>query len=205
MSKRKSFVFLFFLFGVLKTTAQNLDIDILKSANPNDPHNSYWKAMSGSAYFISAGVPVFLLSEGIIKNDPLLKQKARNVLGSILIELIVSESMKSGFNRKRPAESYPGIIFPYHEVTGRSFPSGHTSLVFATAASLSIQYKKWYVVVPAYAWAGSVGYSRMYLGVHYPSDVLTGAAVGIGSAYLSQWLNKKLFPKKKVAKEQISF
>jgi undecaprenyl-diphosphatase len=113
--------------------------------------------------------------------------------------------MKSGFKRQRPAETYPGIIIPYKIVYGRSFPSGHTSLVFASAASLSIQFKKWYVTVPAYLWAASVGYSRMYLGVHYPSDVITGAAVGIGSAYASQWLNKKLFPPKKMAKAGVGF
>lgn len=205
MSKTKPFIFLLLLFASLGSTAQNADVDILKGINPDNPNSGYWKAMSGSAYFVSAAVPTFLLTEGIIKNDPLLRQKARNVLGSILIELAISESMKSGFNRHRPAETYPGIIFPYRNVYGRSFPSGHTSLVFATAASLSIQYKKWYVTVPAYLWATSVGYSRMYLGVHYPSDVVTGTAVGIGSAYVSQWLNKKLFPKKKTAKAKVDF
>ena len=80
---------------------------------------------------------------------------------------------------------------------GRSFPSGHTSLAFSTAASLSIQFNKWYVTLPAYLWAGSVAYSRMYLGVHYPTDVLGGAAVGIGSAYLAHWLNQKFFKNKK--------
>ncbi len=205
MNKARPFFFLLLLFAALKSTAQNTDVDILKGINPNNPNSGYWKAMSGSAYFVSAAVPTFLLTEGIIKNNPLLRQKARNVLGSILIELAISESMKSGFKRKRPAETYPGIIFPYRNVYGRSFPSGHTSLVFATAASLSIQYKKWYVTVPAYLWATSVGYSRMYLGVHYPSDVVTGAAVGIGSAYVSQWLNKKLFPPKKIAKTKVDF
>jgi membrane-associated phospholipid phosphatase len=56
-------------------------------------------------------------------------------------------------------------------------------------------YPKWYVVVPSFVWASSVGYSRMHLGVHYPSDVLVGALVGSGSAVLmnkaNEWLNKK--------------
>jgi len=54
-------------------------------------------------------------------------------------------------------------------------------LAFATATTLSIPYKKWYVTVPAYVWASSVGYSGRYLGRHFPSDVLAGAAEGIGS------------------------
>jgi len=201
---RMLFVF-FFLSIASKSFSQNTDLNILKGINPENPNSGYWKTISGSAYFVSAAVPVFLLSEGVIKNEPLLRRKARNVLGAIVIELVVSESMKSGFKRKRPAETYPGIIYPYHEVYGRSFPSGHTSLVFATAAGLSIQCKKWYVTVPAYLWAANVGYSRMYLGVHYPSDVIAGAAVGVGSAYLSEWLNKKLFPQKKTAAAEVGF
>jgi len=153
--------------------------------------------MSASTYLISGAVPVSLLTAGFIENNPGLKRKAYTVFGGIVVEIIISESLKSAINRKRPAEDYPLEIFPYRDMHGRSFPSGHTSMAFATATSLSLQFKKWYVVVPAYLWAGSVGYSRMYLGVHYPTDVLAGAIVGVGSAFLSQWVNKKLFNSKK--------
>ena len=68
---------------------------------------------------------------------------------------------------------------------GPSFPSGHTSGAFATATILSLEYPKWYVIVPSYLWAGTVGYSRLHLGVHYPTDVLGAMVVGAGSAYLS--------------------
>ena len=61
---------------------------------------------------------------------------------------------------------------------------------------MSIQYKKWYIVAPAFLWASSVGYSRLYLGEHYPTDVFAGATIGIASAYLNEWLHKKLFVKK---------
>ena len=184
---------LFVLLSMHKLHAQNIDLDILKGINPTNPSSAFWKTTSGSAYFVCAATPVYFLTAGIITNSPALRRKAVHVFGAIVVELVVSESMKDIFKRKRPGESYPGIIFPYSNASGRSFPSGHTSLAFATAASVAIQCKKWYITVPAYAYAACVGYSRMYLGVHYPSDVLAGAAVGIGSAYLSHWLTKKLF------------
>ncbi|HEU4788615.1 MAG TPA: phosphatase PAP2 family protein, partial [Flavobacterium sp.] len=58
-----------------------------------------------------------------------------------------------------------------------------------------------YVIAPSFLWAGAVGYSRMYLGVHYPTDVLAGAIVGSGSAFLcyklNKWINKKRAPHQK--------
>ena len=77
-----------------------------------------------------------------------------------------------------------------------SFPSGHTSFAFATATSLSIKYPRWYVIAPSYLWAGAVGYSRMNLGVHYPSDVLAGAMLGAGSAWLTCKVNDWYWKKK---------
>jgi membrane-associated phospholipid phosphatase len=78
-----------------------------------------------------------------------------------------------------------------------SFPSGHTSDAFALATSVTVAYPKWYIIAPAFTWATAVGYSRMHLGVHYPKDVIAGAIVGAGSAYLSCKINKWLFPAKK--------
>mgnify|MGYP002232674387 CR=1 FL=1 len=78
-----------------------------------------------------------------------------------------------------------------------SFPSGHTATAFALATSLSVKYPKWYVIAPSALWACSVGVSRMNEGVHYPSDVLAGTAIGAGCAvvniYVNKWLNKWLF------------
>ena len=199
MKKRISLMAILILTVFFTGNAQNWDIDIAKSINPENPNNGYWKTISGSAYFLSAAAPIYFITKGFIKNDVAAKRKGYRILGAIAIELTVSELMKTGFSRKRPAESYPGEIFPYSNARGRSFPSGHTSLVFATAASLSIECKKWYVILPSYAYACSVGYSRIYLGVHYPTDVIVGAALGIGSAYLCHWLNRKIFPSKKAA------
>jgi membrane-associated phospholipid phosphatase len=177
--------------------AQNLDIDIAKDINPRHPTSDYWRFATNSAYFISAGIPVGLFVTGIITKDRQLKKESLEAFGAIAVELLVSEPMKITINRLRPGEKYPTEIFPYRTLHGQSFPSGHSSLAFSAAASLSIQCKRWYITLPAYAWAASVGYSRVYLGEHYPSDVLAGAAVGIGSAYLAHCLNKVLFPQKR--------
>ncbi len=173
--------------------AQNIDIDILKAVNPADPHTAIWRGASNSAYPVSAAVPAGLLIYGLIKHDKPTQIKAYEMIGGIVISAAFTQGLKITTDRQRPADKYPGEVFPYKIEHGKSFPSGHTSIAFATATSLALEYKKWYVVVPAYMWATSVGYSRMYLGEHYPSDVLGGAIIGTGSAILSHWLTKKIF------------
>jgi membrane-associated phospholipid phosphatase len=197
MAQKRLMAFAILLSLCTTAGAQNLDIDIAKDINPQHPTSGYWRFTTNSAYFISAGIPVSLLVTGIITKNKQLRKESLEVFGAIVLELAASEAMKVSFNRLRPGEKYPTEIFPYHHIHGKSFPSGHSSLAFSTAASLSIQCKKWYITLPAYAWAASVGYSRVYLGEHYPSDVIAGAAVGIGSAYLAHWLNNLLFRDKR--------
>ncbi|MFQ5572145.1 MAG: phosphatase PAP2 family protein [Rhodothermales bacterium] len=76
-----------------------------------------------------------------------------------------------------------------------SFPSGHAAVAFAMATSYSLSHPKWYVIVPAYLWATSVGLSRVWLGVHYPSDVFFGAVMGVGIAWAVHTLAPKITPR----------
>lgn len=181
----------------LLINAQHIDIDILKSINPRNPSSAYWNVTSSSAYFVPAGAVAGTLVYGLIKKDKNIQHNAYELCISIGAGALITQAFKYGINRQRPAERFPDVVFPAQAKTGHSFPSGHTSIAFSTATTISLQYKKWYIVVPAYLWAGTVGYSRMYRGLHYPSDVLAGAAVGVGSGILSHWLTKKLIRDKK--------
>jgi membrane-associated phospholipid phosphatase len=176
-----------------KAPAQGIDLRVLEAINPRYPTSQYWRYTSASAYVFSGAAVAWPLIFGIASHSDSARYSSCQVLMGAGINVIVMEGLKKSIDRERPGDKHPGLVFPSSPVHGDSFPSGHTSLAFNTAAELTIQYKKWYVAVPAYLWAGSVGYSRLYLGKHYPSDVLGGAVTGAGSAYLGVWLNHKLF------------
>ncbi|GAB2638888.1 phosphatase PAP2 family protein [Emticicia sediminis] len=176
--------------------AQNTDIDILKNINQNRNQNldKTLNGISKSVYPLSVALPISLLSTGLINKDKNLQQQGLTSLASLAISMGTTYTLKKIINRDRPYITYPSIQ-PYYLEDDPAFPSGHTTAAFTTATSLSLTFKKWYVVVPAYTWAGAVAYSRMHLGVHYPSDVLAGAAIGAGSAWLcykaNRWLQRK--------------
>src|SRR5918996_1174469 len=172
------------------TQAQNWDINLLKKINPQNPNSSVMQGLTNSGYPIGLLSPLSLLTTGYIKKDKQLQHKGWEVAGSLVIVAVVIEGLKYTVNRDRPYEKYPEKIYPDKNQNSPTFPSGHTSIAFSTATTLTLEFKKWYVVVPAYVWAAGVSYSRLYLGEHYPSDVISGAITGAGSAVLSHWLSK---------------
>lgn len=187
---------IFFLLSFVIVSSQNIDFNILKQVNSNrnkalDPT---FKAITNSAIPISIATPVVLYSIGMIQKDSLIKKKAVFVGETFLVSAFITLASKQIIKRERPYNRYLELD-PVVFENSYSMPSGHTSSAFATATSLSLAYPKWYVIAPSFIWAGSVGYSRMHLGVHYPSDVLIGALVGSGSAFLThkanQWLEIK--------------
>jgi membrane-associated phospholipid phosphatase len=189
------FLLILLLFPGL-ASAQNLDLDILKRINPIHPNSKYWLQTSASVYWLPGIIAAGSLGYGFLRGDIQARYNACDLVISIAFSQLVSEVLKVTVNRERPADRYPYEIFVSSTTHGGSFPSGHTSAAFATATTLALEYRKWYIVVPAYLWAGSVAYSRMYLGKHYPSDVLAGIVIGIGSGFFSQWVTKKLFKDK---------
>lgn len=89
----------------------------------------------------------------------------------------VSGAIKQAVDRKRPPVDDPSRLDAVVSVPGSpSFPSGHATTSFAAAAAVAVLVPRWRW--PALALATLVGFSRIYLGVHYALDVLIGALLG---------------------------
>lgn len=206
MSKRNHFLritnFIGLLFCVSFINAQNIDINILRdiNVNRNTSLDPAFKGITNSALPISVATPLIIYSVGLMKKDSTIKNQALFIGETFLVSAFITTALKYSIQRDRPFNTYPDIERGTSG-PGFSFPSGHTSVAFATATSLSMEYPKWYIIAPSFVWASTVGYSRMHLGVHYPSDVVAGAIVGSCSAYVSykvnKWMNRKRIGKHK--------
>ncbi len=109
------------------------------------------------------GVSVLLMAYGGDKN----RETGRLLTSTFISTGVIVWGMKEIIGRKRPLD----------EVVGNpAFPSGHTAYAFAGAMLLGNRYPK--LRIPLYIGAGLVGLTRIYLGRHYLSDVIAGAAVG---------------------------
>jgi membrane-associated phospholipid phosphatase len=193
----KKLITLFLLLMPMSLFSQNLDVDILKSIHSPEPlpSDDFFRFVSNSNIYVIAGTPVTMAVVGLASHDDQLFRNAAVMAAGTAVSYGLALGLKYTVRRDRPFITYPD---DFADKTGHdfsdsySFPSGHSTTAFATATALTLEYPKWYVIVPSYAYAGTVAYSRMHLGVHYPSDVLTGALIGSGCAVLSHFVNKKL-------------
>lgn len=100
----------------------------------------------------------------------------------LLADQISSSLIKPWVARFRPTHD-PEIMFMVRHITGRGglygFVSSHAANTFAVATFLSLVFRHMPTTVSLLVWASIVGYSRIYLGVHFPLDVLFGALLGV--------------------------
>lgn len=106
------------------------------------------------------------------------------VLGALVVMMVCNNFvLKNLFARTRPfnlAEWKDWFVYPWlvEQPSSYSFPSGHSSSAFAAATALCVS-KKSYIIVPGFILASLIAFSRIYVHVHYPTDVLFGALFGV--------------------------
>lgn len=103
--------------------------------------------------------------------------------------------LKNLVQRGRPCWEDTTVKLLIHSPSDYSFPSGHTFAAFAAAFCIRRFYKK--AGIAAYILASVIAFSRMYLFVHYPTDILGGAVLGILTGMLACCLNDKYHKKTK--------
>jgi membrane-associated phospholipid phosphatase len=129
--------------------------------------------------------------------------RAFQLIAAFLLSALVAQILKNVFSMPRPKQ-YFGAGYSYFidgvtHVGFASFPSGHSTSVFALATLLAIfdGSKKWNFLYLLAAVA--VGYSRIYLGQHFLGDVLVGSVIGVATAIGIHWLFLNKLPSRRAA------
>jgi len=171
---------------LLNLNLHSLDISILKciQGGRNPQYDSFFIFITDTAAILAFGIPAVLLIWAHCRHNHTTRQKALRILISVGVSAIVANILKYSIDLPRPFEVYP-YIEKLSSGGSPSFPSGHTADAFAFAIAVSLAYPKWQILLPSLFWASLVGYSRMSLGVHFPSDVAAGALIGVICAWIA--------------------
>ncbi len=117
--------------------------------------------------------------------------------GALVARFGIVEVIRYFYDRPRPFEALPDINQIIFHAPGGSFPSGHAAFFFAIAAGVSRYYPKTSVLF--YAAALSLSLNRVAAGLHWPSDILGGAVIGIAAGLAAHWACQKYLKPKPAA------
>jgi membrane-associated phospholipid phosphatase len=180
--RRRSLVFMLLLFGLtgislLWSDGQTLDAAVFLRINVHGPHPAILdRLMSLGTQLGNVTTAAVLAGLALVTGNRRLAIEI--VLGVISLWLIV-ETVKALADRTRPYRVFAQTRIVGWRAVGPSFPSGHTSQAFFLASLFAhhFQFNLWQTIL-LYGLAALVGFTRMYVGAHYPRDVLGGMIVG---------------------------
>jgi len=190
----------FYLFMLqLMENIHQLDIAILEFINVHriQELDGLFILVTDSAWVISYFVPALLILYALISRNYTDLYKALTILISVILSFFLVSLLKHYIDRPRPFAMY-GFIQKVSDGGSPSFPSGHSSDAFAFVTALCIIYSR-KILLLTYIWAFLLAYSRMHLGVHYPSDVIAGVILGICSAIICCQTYKALVRRRKTS------
>ena len=150
--------------------------------------------MPAISFFGNAGW-VWILAGVVMAVIPKTRKIGITVCIALLLSLIVCNlTLKPIVNRIRPYDIKEGIELLITKPHDASFPSGHSSASFAAAVAMVLYNKK--IGIPAVVLASLIAFSRLYLYVHFPTDVLGGIILGslcaVGAYFIGKFLFKKI-------------
>ncbi|MGC8896707.1 MAG: phosphatase PAP2 family protein [Bacteroidota bacterium] len=141
---------------------------------------------------VGVALPAGFAVYGIAADHRYERVSAYMIGASAAVATLITWGTKQLVKRERPYISLQNVHVSHVESGGSySFPSGHSTFAFAIATAISLRYPKPLVIASVYTWAGLVAYGRVYLGLHYPGDVLGGALVGSASALTLKFFSKE--------------
>jgi len=157
----------------------------LVNSQQNPDKTGFFEILDHLAYPAFIGAPAGFLAIGAMNDNSQNFQTGIMLLISEGLTLAGTGIAKIAVDRPRPFEALEGVKVKHEwSAGGHSFPSGHSSLAFSIATIISLQYGKAALSLPMFVWATLTAYGRVYLGVHYPTDVLAGAVLGAGVSLL---------------------
>jgi len=178
----------FLLVPRLAAQESGVDTQVFRWINhgQNPERNGFFEYLDLSSLPTFAAVPIgFLVVGAIAENPSTAFVGSMSAVGQITA-FGITTALKETFSRPRPFETLPDVLVKHRwSAHGNSFPSGHASQAFSIATVIALKYERASMTIPLFLWATSVGIGRIYLGLHYPSDVVGGMIVGIASGFVA--------------------
>ena len=127
----------------------------------------------------------------------IVQKKYRNygaaILGALILSSLIGDyGLKPFVARMRPYNAIPGVSILIPPLSDYSFPSGHTMSSFSAATVIFRAHKRYGTA--ALILAALIAFSRLYLFMHYPSDVLAGAVLGVLIGHFVYWGTNRMVP-----------